>query len=361
MNEYTVTLGWRFELPLTEVKGKYGIRAKVLRKTMNRKGVTMVTFEIEYPRMILAELNTHRNLSRNSASSRAIPFTKMLEQLTARPVRFGQANPGMQDKGVDFNGLVGVPRVVNDSDIDWSVTDNYAYSHPFAAWSEAKSHAVEFARVFYEAGYHKQVYNRLVEPFQMMKTVISATEWDNFYWLRDDGAADPTIAELARVMREAHEKAVTVVLKPGQWHLPYLTYGWDEGGDLHYCDNINGEWIVYELQDAIKISCARSAAVSFRNVDYGLEKSREVYERLVGDERKHASAFEHCATPMNEQQGSMLGHVVGTQISGMNIPALPYTWQDGVSHMDREEQLWSGNLRGYVQYRKLIPGENYTQ
>jgi thymidylate synthase ThyX len=90
-----------------EVQGKYGIRARVLKKSRSAiTGAIFITFEIEYPRLILAELNTHRMLSKNSASSRAIPYAKMLQQLTARPVRFGEANPGMQDKGTDHSGIV---------------------------------------------------------------------------------------------------------------------------------------------------------------------------------------------------------------------------------------------------------------
>ena len=89
------------------VEGLYGIKATVLKRSRCwLTGIELVTYEIEYPRLILAELNTHRDKSRNSASSRAIPWAKMLEQLTARPVRFGEANPGMQDKGEDHNAFV---------------------------------------------------------------------------------------------------------------------------------------------------------------------------------------------------------------------------------------------------------------
>jgi hypothetical protein len=87
-------------------------------------------------------------------------------------------------------------------------------------------------------------------------------------------------------------------------------------------------------------------------VDYTLDKSEQVFARLVGDERKHASAFEHAATPM---QGEILSNGVVTQV---NHPFLSSSWEQGVSHVDRHGQLWSGNLRGWVQYRKLIEGEN---
>ena len=342
-----------------EVIGKYGIRAKVLKKSESSvTGLVFKTFEVEYPRIILAELNTHRMLSKNSASSRAIPFPKMLKQLNARPVRFGQANPGMQDKGGDYS----VPLAYYD-DPDYfgeMVLIKYADT-PQDAWDRAKGYAVEAANHFYQAKYHKQVYNRLVEPFQMMKTVISGTEWANFFWLRNHEAADPTIAELARVMWEADEGTEAQVLQPGEWHLPYVTtlVSSDGSGAYYYLDdNDVGTAGHIPLEDAIKVSCARCAAVSFRNVDYGIEKSREVYERLVGDERKHASAFEHCATPMKAySHGEPKGFGLYDYV---NLPGDPRYWEEGITHMDRQGNLWSGNLKGWRQYRKLIPGENYV-
>jgi hypothetical protein len=268
----------------------------------------------------------------------------MVEQLTARPVRFGQANPGMQDKGVDFDANIEV-----ESDF-WR-----AEGSPEHIWSEAREHAVEFAKGMYEAGYHKQVYNRLVEPFQMMKTVVSGTEFGNFFWLRDDDAADPTIAELSRCMKLAMAGSVPLELEDGEWHLPYVKAVRNLTGTLNYFIEAEKEgfWIPLDEREAIHVSSARSAAVSFRNTDYGLEKSEEVYARLVGDKRKHASALEHQATPM---MPTTFGD--SDDQDDWNIPTMPHTWERGISHMDRQGRLWSGNLHGWIQHRKLIPGEN---
>lgn len=363
-----------------EVVGKYGIRAKVLKKSKSSvTGIVFMTFEVEAPRIILAEENTHRMLSKNSASSRAIPFTKMVEQLKGRPVRFGQANPGMQDKGEDFESYVNIPRhlwpafseylklsrpyiTINDVlNGDPEDSDTQLLLYPVMTWEFARHLNIEMSKGFFEAGYAKQVYNRLTEPFQMMKTIISGTEWANFFWLRNHEAADPTLQELARVMYEADKGTEVEILHPGEWHLPYLqTMFSKEFGQRVYFDAVtrddgfNGIEL-YGLEDAIKISCARCAAASFRNVDYDLEKSLKVYERLVGDERKHASAFEHCATPMLEGQFELFG--AGLVV---NNPSFPATWEKGVSHTDRDGNLWSGNLKGWRQYRKLIPGENYV-
>jgi hypothetical protein len=327
------------------IEGRCGIKATVLADSINSAGIRLLGFEVEFPRIILAELNTHAMLSKNSHSSRAIPFAKMKEQLKGRPVRFGEANPGMQDKGSNHDALVRL----------YDNRDGEPYEEPpEAVWDIARQSAMEFSEAFFNAGYHKQVYNRLTEPFQMMKTVVSGTEWANFYWLRDHGAADPTLQELARVMREAMDASEPQFLHPGEWHLPYVEWIVQPNGEPSYKD-VCGAWRASDWMSLVKMSAARSAAVSFRNVDYTMEKCLEVHDRLVGDDRKHGSAMEHQATPMLPEQFRDLG-------SGLvaNVPAIPETWQEGISHMDREYNLWSGKFRGFIQYRKLIPGENYT-
>lgn len=324
------------------VEGKCGIKATVLAHSISQAGVELITYELEYPRLILAELNTHRMLSRNSFSSRAVPFEKMIQQLSGRPVRFGANQAGMQDKGEDYNAPV-------------RGTWGEAPVSPEMAWEDYRDQSIRAAKAFKEAGYHKQVYNRLLEPFQMMKTVISGTEWSNFWWLRDDEAADPTIAELARCMREAKEASTPNELKPGQWHLPYMDWMMDDDGEqvffLKKGESYNDGITIITLDQALKISCARCAAVSYRNEGYGLEKSVELYDRLVGSDKKHASALEHCATPMKEMEFQVEYEV--------NVPTDPSTWEEGISHMDKKGNLWSGNFRGFIQHRKTIKGENY--
>jgi thymidylate synthase ThyX len=335
------------------VLGLNGIKATVLAHSINKAGHNLITWEIEYPRLILAELNTHRMLSRNSFSSRAVPFNKMLEQLTGEPVRFGANQPGMQDKGEDYDVTIHY-----HFQAPMGAIYGEALVAPRTAWAKAKQFAISFARGFSEAGYHKQVYNRLLEPWQMQKTVVSATEVDNFFWLRDDDAADPTIRELTRVMREAMEASRPRKLNPGEWHLPYIDVSVNHEGKVEYSITMEDEhgiqWIPLSTEEAIKVSCARCAAVSYRNEGYDLEKSIDIYNKLVGSDKKHASAFEHCATPM---QGEHNGQ---HWTENVNVPTQVQSWEGGVTHMDRDLNLWSGNFKGFIQYRKLIPGECYN-
>jgi len=315
------------------------IKAKVICNSIAPSGTRLLSFEVEAPRITHAEFLTHRMLSRNAASSRAIPFDKMLEQLNGIPSRFGAANKGMQDTGEEYEATI--QRDVWNSVFEEVDTVEYKSTE---AWELAKNSAILWSKAFKNAGYHKQIYNRLTEPFQMIKVVVSATEWDNFFWLRDDEMADPTIAELARKMKEAMDISAPKFLNPGEWHLPYV------------CDV---EKQIFTAEEAIKVSCARCAAVSFRNTDYTLAKCLEVYDRLVGSDKKHSSALEHCATPMNPAK--VAWDIDDNEYEDvLNCYNDPETWQEGISHSDRDGNLWSGNFKGWIQYRKLIKGENYV-
>jgi hypothetical protein len=54
---------------------------KILADSISPDGVRLTTLEVVMPRIVLAEFNTHRMLSRNSASSRAIPIEKMIRMV----------------------------------------------------------------------------------------------------------------------------------------------------------------------------------------------------------------------------------------------------------------------------------------
>lgn len=338
------------------VQGKCGIYATVLKHSISPAGIQLITMEVAYPRIILAELNTHGMLCKNSSSSRAIPFEKMQQQLTGRPVRFGQANPGMQDRGEDYNALIVDPQRPHFG----------AILTPEEAWEQAKQDAAAWADAFYKAGYHKQVYNRRTEADQMMKTVLSWTDGANFFWLRNHDAADPSLQELARVMYEAAKQSTPQKLEPGQWHLPYVETLFSREQGIHYGIEVEEDEVFdcidqdthqkfkfLTLEQAISVSTARTAAVSFRNVDYGVEKSGEVFAKLTSDARIHGSAMAHQATPMAQEHNDRYHHEYS-----INVPYIVETWEPGVSHMDRNGQLWSAQYRGWIQHRKLIPGEN---
>lgn len=280
-------------------------------------GKRITTFELEYHRYIHGELMTHRMFSRNAASSRAIPISKMIEMVDsspATPIHWGKNQAGMQAK---------------------EELDSQQKSYAIHEWGQAAYDAVGWADILNKRGVHKQVVNRILEPFQMMKTVLTATEFDNFFWLRNHEDAQPEIKRLAELMLEAMNNSDPIPLLPGEWHLPY--YG--EHGALF------GNFSDEELEDALAISSSCCAQVSYRLLDDSIEKARMVYKRLVESSPVHASPFEHQATPMKYPKTD--GFCADDTSEGL--------YQEGVTHMDKNYNFWSGNFKSWIQHRQLIP------
>lgn len=298
------------------------ITAKIIADSISEQGFRMTTMEIEYPRFILAELNTHRMLSKNSASSRAIPVKTMheqIEQAPAAPVHWGKNQPGMQAR-----------EEVTGSDL----TDAKFM------WKRAMQDALHWAGMMSSRlGVHKQVANRLTEPWMTMKTVISGTEWKNFWWLRAHADAQPEIRELAQKMLEAYNHSVPQELYPGEWHVPYVNTRRDPvTNHLVYSDSNNHN---LNPEQALVVSASCCAQVSYRKNDDTLAKAEKIFDQLINSQPCHASPVEHQATP----------------ICPGNWECKPEHWDRGITHQTRDGELWSGNLCGWIQHRKLIPGE----
>lgn len=289
------------------------IRATIILDSISPDGVRLTTFELEYPRFIHSEFMTHRCFSRNAASSRAIPIEAMHKQIlsdTAMPVSWGKNQAGMQAK------------------------EDLPPEHTEIAkqlWAKACKDAIHWSKALADLGLHKQVANRISECFMTMKTIVTSTEWENWYELRNHSDADPTIHALAAAMDVAHRKSVPVALTKGQWHLPYVETAIDEDGRQWFGQGED----VLDLETAKMISVSCCAQVSYRKSDTSVEKAKMIYERLLGMKPWHASPFEHQATP------------IGT------VPAFT-GWPKGVTHVDRAGQFWSGNFRGWTQNRQLM-------
>jgi hypothetical protein len=158
------------------------------------------------------------------------------------------------------------------------------------AWWYAANQAANIAEAMSAAGYHKQIVNRLLEPFQWMRIIVSATEWDNFYDLRDHPDADPSMIKLAQTMRKAWNESTPKFLFPGQWHLPYV---------------LPHERRIYGLDTLQMISTARCARVSYLTHDGKepvIEKDIKLHNDLVNSTPIHASPTEHAAQSVDDSE-----------------------------------------------------------
>jgi hypothetical protein len=279
------------------------------------------TIHARYPRIIHAEIMTHRVFSRNARSSRAVPVATMLKEIRETPFvpwHWGKNQKGMQ--------------ATEECSARVKIGDQVMWNH--AAWMTAASSAADFAEAFSDAGYHKQLANRMIEPFSWIDTLITSTDWANFMHLRDHQAAEPHFQDLAKMIREAIEHTPIEILQPGEWHLPYVTQ--DDIAMVEDYLEPYPETTHPTIDYLKKLSVARCARISYApfDGDASIEKELERYELLVGSSPLHASPAEHQATP---DECSPVGV---SQDWEWNHPEL------------------AGNLGpGWIQYRKTLPGE----
>jgi thymidylate synthase ThyX len=252
-----------------EIGDKHGYEAKIICDSVNKYGSRLTTITATYPRFVHSELMTHRTFSRNAASSRAIPISKVIEQVVHNP-----AAPYKWQ--VNIKGMQG-----GDS------LPALDLLHAKDEWMFARDNAVESVQRLQILGAHKQICNRLLEPFVWMTTVISATNWRNFFHLRCNDLADPTIRHIAEMIKFVVENNDPEFLDNGEWHLPFV----------HNSMDINKLISNYSSEYCKKISAARCARVSYLNHDkiHDPEGDLKLFASLV--ENGHWSALEHVASP----------------------------------------------------------------
>jgi hypothetical protein len=254
------------------------ISARVIADSINPDGDRLTTVEAVFNRWILAELNTHRMLSRNSASSRAIPVARVLKQVwrePAYPVHWGKNQAGMQSKS-ELGGL----RL-------WLAKRLFFW---------ARVPALVLVWLLSKVGLHKQVANRILEPWVWHTAIISSTTWHNFFKLRAHPDAQPEFKELAYKMNQAINCSEPRRLEWGEWHLPYA-----DGLDVK---TASGAAV---LPSMVKVSAACCARVSYvrQNDRKSIEEDVTLSDRLGAN--GHFSPLEHPARAERGQWGNFRG------------------------------------------------------
>lgn len=242
---------------------------KILADSLSPGGSRLTTFEVNFPRFILAEVNTHRVLSRNSASSRAIPPEKIIERV--------KENPFLPEFNKRVKGM-GIGAALTDKDA--LLAD--------AIWLSARDAAVNHANMMLILDVDKSRVNRLLEPFAWHTAIISATEWGNFYALRTDENAQSEFRIIATMMQDLHTTSTPVQLQYEQWHLPLV----DEAERTERTDHNPGTYAYWK-----KVAVGRLARVSYLTHDGTRNPGAdiELHDRLMTN--GHLSPFEHVARP----------------------------------------------------------------
>jgi len=377
------------------MENKRKISAKIVADSIDPRGNRITTFVLTYPRFIHAELLTHRLFSRNAASSRAIPFKKMVEMVKSDPFipiawQF------------DHKGMQGIEYVTEESDFGGISARN-------ESWLSARDCAIQQAEDLNSMDTTKQLCNRLLEPFMWYTVLVTATEFDNFYelrapkykifsenmpiyfksrkdlnkyveavgdapfklseeewWMQSESGAEIHIQALAEAMWDAQNESTPKALKAGEWHIPF--------GDRIVEDDLLP--ILYKINTApgemafqkVKIATARCARLSYMTFDGEIdyEKDIKLHDQLL--ESKHYSPFEHCCRVMSvKEYYSYFKGVIPTQVDKYgitNLEMMPYSSGDpivgfkGYNPNNGDRYGWCNNVKGYIQYRYLVENGN---
>lgn len=285
--------------------------ARILADSLSPRGVRLTTLEVTFPRIVLAEFNTHRMFSRNSASSRAIPVEKMLKKVKEDPfipIYWGKNQKGMQ------------------AEEEFAEHEQEGLK---LQWLRARDQMVYAAESLLQTGVHKQVTNRLLEPWLWHTVIVTATEWDNWRGLRCNKDAQPEIRRIAEMMVELQDSSEPTPVQEDDWHLPLV----DDRFDLEVAG--------FSLTDIIKICIGRCCRVSYLTHDGKRDPQADIdlFDKLL--KSGHMSPFEHAARPMTRWECAEKYGTRGEVIGDNETP----------------QKNFAGNFRGWVQARKLIAHE----
>jgi thymidylate synthase ThyX len=352
------------------------IKVEIVADSINQQGDRLTSLVLTYPRIIHAEMLTHRMFSRNASSSRAVPVQKMIEAVknnTFCPFEFQKAHKGMQ--GTEY--FTGQDK-----------------EDCIKLWLESAELALQQAEKMKEKGITKQIINRILEPYQYYTVLITGSKegWDNFFSLRspsyeigvnkfkskkdvldyysdepnyielknytdldwlqlNKGQAEIHMMMLAEKIYDAMNESTPKQLKPGEWHIPFYEQ-MDETKLFVLADQINKKEQTDLCQDpilnkeftAIKVSIAMAARTSYtligdeKELDY--EKLNSLYEKLLNQYPPHSSPFEHCCQCLTEEEYNSSFKTVG------------FKYGKAIT-----EKGWVNNYHGFKSYRSII--ENY--
>jgi thymidylate synthase ThyX len=305
------------------------ITAEIVADSLNPQGVRLTTFVLEYPRFVHAEFMTHRMFSKNAASSRAIPIEKMIEQIKknpAMPVWWGKNQSGMQAKEELSNDEIYQFSPYLDGGVDkWSGMGKKDAVK--AMWLDARDDAIGWVKKLNELGLHKQIANRILEPWFNIRLICSATDYENFFALRVHEDAQPEIRELASKMLELYNNSIPKKLNEGEWHIPFGD-NIDETRLLQDLAASQNGWAASPKQldeSKRKIAIARCARISYFNYEGKDDYMADIKlcDRLFGSIPRHLSPTEHVAQALNDSN-------------------------------------YYGNFKGFKQYRKTFEDENLS-
>lgn len=365
------------------------IKAEIVAHSLSPQGDELISVLCTFPRIILAEVNTHRMFSRNTSSSRAIPFKKMVEAVQNNPfipIAWQKNHKGMQ--GNEYH------------------TDPYIIKELESMWEDAKDSALHMADTISNEDVTKQLCNRLLEPFMWTTMLITGPRsgWENFFELRcpnyifhtDEAESDfhfrsrkeaikefgedeevefdygnvklkdlthiewlkvnysqaeIHIMDLAEKIWDALNESKPKVLKAGEWHIPFrdkIVLS-EVREAINTVDNYTGVPAFVKISTAIAARTSYTVVGDEKEIDYA--KMIELHDRLINQTPPHSSPLEHCARAMtDEEYVSFIKGVPDVIEYEKDEIAISYL----KTYEDSPEAGWCNNFKGFIPYRYMV-------
>lgn len=369
------------------------IKAEIVAHSKNKQGDELISVLATFPRVILAEVNTHRMLSKNTSSSRAIPFRKMVEAIQTNPfipIAWQKEHNGMQGSEYFIEGRDTIPFTTING------TELYA-NNPLevieSKWLKARDKAVEVAYELNSIRVTKQLSNRLLEPFMWTTMLLTGSKegWDNFFhlrcpsyqmtdmqdnltyyksrkdykkdwrgmlnldkldevdWLQNNkGQAEIHMMALAEAIWDAKNESTPKLLKPGEWHIPFE----DKMGNVGLGEGMHIQSLMAQQHTKtirkVKVSTAMAARTSYTVVGEEKEINPEtligLHDRLIVQQPPHSSPMEHCSRCMEEWERE---EFIKGKGSLSDPDAMSFSFEENAKG-------WCYNHKGFIPYRYLI-------
>lgn len=313
-----------------------GYAATILADSVSENGDRLTTFEVTLPRIVLSEFNTHRMLSRNSASSRAVPISisiRDVEEDPFIPEVFGSHQKGMVE---------GEPLNEDDQNLARHL------------WLGARDAALDYASGLERMNVYKGLANRLLEPFKWHTIIATATDWDNFFALRTEKNAQAEIQRPARMMRELYEASVPEELHEGQWHTPLVSSDELASRDASWGDVPTAKCAEPDWDFWVPVSAGRCARVSYNRQHDGGDPESDRARAASLKESYHLSPFEHVARPFSMREWEAV------DAAWWATPRAGYAVEKFVINLHRNLK-YAGNLRGWWSARMDVPCQRNFQ
>lgn len=298
---------------------------KKLADSITVKGARITTFELTYNRFFHADVLTHRTFSRTASNTFAQNPSALRKELASgkhQPYLFGRSHP---------------VEITNEISKEF-----------YRLWMEMSMVLSSYSEKLQELGVSRYLVNKPLETFSTVKVVLTSTEWQNFFHLRDTKGL-PEMEELVHDLRTEYKTTAPDHLAVGEWHLPYIRPEDKAFVEAEFAESDRN--FILAMLSSVRCSNWSTFVESLdhKTIREEIEIGQDLYRA------GHLNTFEHVATPWDVS--SKVEELCRKNSSIMGYPIMMLN--QITEHLSRPESVcpsWADvrNLRGWRSLRSFL-------